>query len=547
MTSRGAITQIARMVGQDIARGAPSEGAIAAGPMLAEAGATAEVVACLVAEAQRKRPGAHMVEAYAYLLESALNALRIAGNGGDTTARAALDEACAAVGAAVAGGGLAPETLMLIARAFARAELDPGQALKDAALAAMEGEPAPPSPGAGTMAPGDHLAQIARALGDDPFAIHAEIAATGAAFPSGHRAAMAAELAASAHGAVRDAAIGFLLDPDPAPGAAVLATLVARARQQALPSRVVERLVVLRPWLSPARRPDIDAAIRALRGNAEGPLPAPGGEVQAVLASVCDGAGAQSLFALVKRGRRFVLASVLVKAEAGVADTWVGDDMARREADDLLARIRAAAEAVDVPIGLIERRLADALATNLARDVPPPFGLLQVTEALGLGALHPAEAAPAALAESLLAGLPADRTGAEATRLAHRATSDWPDMFETLASWFEAGEEVEALLRPLTSRRKRIEAVLAAYLPKRRLFWAGRCAWMAATLKDSRSDHRASWVDFALVARDLAADGSLADDGGLADMPLMEVIAEATVDAFASRPAARRQMRPRRR
>jgi hypothetical protein len=38
------------------------------------------------------------------------------------------------------------------------------------------------------------------------------------------------------------------------------------------------------------------------------------------MASLCDGAGAQSLFALVKRGRRFALAALLVKVESGVAD-----------------------------------------------------------------------------------------------------------------------------------------------------------------------------------------------------------------------------------
>jgi hypothetical protein len=472
-----------------------------------------------------------MVEAYAYLLESALNALRIAGNGGDTTARPALDEVRAAVGAVVADDDLAPETLMLIARAFAQAELDPGQILKDAVLAAMEA--APEVSGAARMDLGDHLARLARTLDDDPYAIHAEISATGAALPPEHRAAMAAELAASGTPAVRDAAIGFLLDPNPAPGAAVLAAFVARARQHAVPSRLVERLVVLRPWLSPARRPALDAAIRSLRANTEAPVRGAGSEVQVLLASLCDGAGAQSLFALARRGRRFALASVLVKADAGVADAWVREDMSKREAEGLVAQIRQDAEAIDIPAELVARRLADALAINLAQDTPPPFGLLQVSETLGIGHLHPAALAPGALAASLLDGLPPERTDAEATRVAHENAADWPDMFHTLDSWFEAGEEIETFLRPLTSRRKRLEAVLTRYLPSRRLFWAERCAWMAATLKDSGSDRKAAWVDFALVARDLAGAGKVAD------MPLMAIIADATVNAFTARPAAR--------
>ena len=91
----------------------------------------------------------------------------------------------------------------------------------------------------------------------------------------------------------------------------------------------------------------------------------------------------QSLFALAKRGRRLALASLLVKSEVGVADAWVSDGLTKAEADAMIAQIVAGAEAVEVSIGLLEQRLADALAINVARDVPPPFGLLQVAESLG--------------------------------------------------------------------------------------------------------------------------------------------------------------------
>jgi hypothetical protein len=68
-----------------------------------------------------------------------------------------------------------------------------------------------------------------------------------------------------------------------------------------------------------------------------------------------------------KRGRRFALASLLVKTEVGVADAWLREGMTKAEADALIAQIVAAAEAVEVSITLLERRLADALAINVAR------------------------------------------------------------------------------------------------------------------------------------------------------------------------------------
>lgn len=539
MTPRGAILQIAKMVGQDIARGTPSQGALAAGPMLAQSGTTPDLIACLVAEAGKKRPGDRIVEACCFLLESALNDLRVSGNGGSSVARVMLGDARKAVETAVAAKRLTPDVLMRIARAVAQAGLEPGPALKDATLAAMEDgfalDLASPQGGR----PADHLAKIAESLGHDPFAIHAELAASGAAFPPEHRAAMAAELAASDIAALRDAALGFVLDAHPAPGAAVLEALAEQARRHPLPSRVIERLVSLRPWLPPARQPKMDVAIRSLRANTAPPLPVGRGEVKGLLASLCDGAGAQSLFALLKTGRRYALASVLVKSDEGVADAWLGDDMTKREADDIVARIKGAAEAVDVPIALVEMRLSDALAINLARDTLPPFGLLQVTEALGLGLLQPAAASPMALANTLLSGLPPEDTGPDATREAHLDAVDWQELFHTMGSWFEAGEAIETLLRPITSRRKRIEAVLNRHLPGRRAFWAERCAWMAATLKDSRSDEREEWLNFALVARELAGAKPLAE------IPLFDVIAEATVDAFAGSTPTRRQVKPR--
>ena len=535
MKPRGAILQLAKMVGQDMARGAPSRGAFAAGPMLAQAGATPDLVAVLLAEATKKRPTARTVEACCFLLEGALTDLRIATNGGSSAARTQLAEACQAVEAALTANRLPSSVLMLIARTFVQAGLEPGPALKAATLAGMDAEISPSLMAARPGDRADQLAPIAEALGHDPFAIHAEIAATGAAFPAEHRAAMAAELAASTVPAVRDAALGFLLDADPAPGAAVLEALVAQARRHPVTSRLVERLVCLRPWLPPARQAKLDTAIRTLRANAAPPEPAPRVELVRRLASLCDGAGAQSVFALVKTGRRFALASVLIKADVGIADAWLRKDMSKREADGVVAEIIAGAEAVEVSAGFVTMRLADALAMNLGRQTPPPFGLLQVSEALGLGILQPASLSSLALAERLLAGLPRDRTGPEATAAAHVEAAGWPDQFETVASWFEAGETVETLLRPIATRGKRIQAILTQLLPGRRLFWAERCAWMAATLRGSATDDSDEWVDFALVARDLASGEPQSA------IPLFDVIAETTADVFAASTPKRRQ------
>jgi hypothetical protein len=73
----------------------------------------------------------------------------------------------------------------------------------------------------------------------------------------------------------------------------------------------------------------------------------------------------------------------------------------------------------------------------------------------------------------------------------------------------------------------------------RRLFWAARCAWMAATLKDSDHRCRAEWRTFALVARDLAGTEPLPDN------TLLHMIADGTHQAFKAHAPKRRQARRR--
>ena len=218
-----------------------------------------------------------------------------------------------------------------------------------------------------------------------------------------------------------------------------------------------------------------------------------------------------------------------MKSEVGVADAWVRDGMTKAVADALITQIVAGAEAVEVSIGLLEQRLADVLAINVTRDFPPPFGLLQVAETLGLGPVHPESILPPALVEALIADLPPEQTDTVAALAAHRASAKWEQEFETLGSWFEAGEAVERLLQPVRTRKRRIEAVSAQLLPTRRAFWAERCAWMAATLKEGTDEGDNTWRDFALVARDLVGERPLAS------IPLAARIAAATVEAFEQR------------
>jgi hypothetical protein len=158
--------------------------------------------------------------------------------------------------------------------------------------------------------------------------------------------------------------------------------------------------------------------------------------------------------------------------------------------------------------------------------------LLQVAETLGIGSLRPESISPLALVEALVADLPPARIDTAAAAAAHRASVNWEQEFDTVTSWFEAGVAVEELLQPLRTRKRRIEAVCTRLLPARRTFWAERCAWMAATLKEGAAEGDDAWRDFALVARDLVGQRPLDE------IPLVARIAAATVEAFEERKRA---------
>ena len=246
MIPQTAIVQIAKRIGRELNSGVePSEDALAAGPILAEAGATPEIVGRLLAEAQRNRPNDRMIHAYAFMLEGALGTLRVQASGGDVGA----DHAIAAVHKEVADNlrksSIAPDVLMLVARAFARAELDPGRPLQEAMMSAMEAQSPAMLAGLSPEDISDHFAELAATLDNDPFAIYAELATMAAAFPAEHHAAMAGAIAMSQSEAVREAALGFAFSPNSAVSSATLVA-VSQQRGGLVSSKVVDRLVRMR-------------------------------------------------------------------------------------------------------------------------------------------------------------------------------------------------------------------------------------------------------------------------------------------------------------
>jgi hypothetical protein len=485
------------------------------GQLFARTDLAAHLVTEILKEARLKSPRKRRLAGYYALLSATLECLRLDMNGGRREARESLEFTSDYLAGAVERGGVEPNVLVEIGRAFAFARIPPPEAVRRTLGALTDervhGEARP------TGSP-DDMPDIFAGLGDDCFAIHDELLASSAAYPQKHRFAIAAGLAKSASAGARAAAVGFLLDEDAELAGMLAMFLTEKCADKPVDSRTVERLIRLRPWLTPARQPPIDAALKVLRKRALPPSPTAASVIETSLVTPVDGAGAQSLFVLVKQGRKLALSSVLVKLEYGIVDAWALPDLTRKRAQEMLDQIRMEAGALPVSLAYVEARIADALTCNLGK-APPPFGLIQALEAFGAGTMIPEAIDPAAM----LAGLTQAHACPSATGAAIERTFTDP----ILDTWFEAGEGVDVLLSPIRGRKKRVAALLKEYLPACRAAWMTRLAWTARAMCEANpQDPR--WSVLAQTAQQLAAGAAPAE------IALMQMIAERSVDAYSS-------------
>ncbi len=448
-------------------------------------------------------------------LSEALNETRLEANGGDPQARGTLARMRAAVDRAAACDEIHPGYLIIFGRTFATAGLDVGELARASMRRAME---------KGALLPGEaayraFLKPIVGANEAGEFELYAEADHLMSIFPTDFKTALVEGLARDERLLARRTAVGFLLNRDEPLAIAAIAALGVSAAEGALEREVRNQIETIRPWLSPARK----AAIEKVFGPARETAASRTSESK-YFASVCDGSGASAIFATIKRGQGYAIASIMAKP-SGVVDTSLFDDLGRDEKTSIEKALRSATPTEPVFPATFERLLRLALGRNLASGEPPPFSLVQTFEVLGLGPLEPELSDPAEILSALVAAIP-ERDDPKAIAEAHAkiVDSDFGD------NWFEAGDEVDSVLTGADSVKAGAEALLETHFPVRRGFWAMACALSALALKDGAKPRDLTWRRLALVGRDIA--------GGvpLARIPLVRRIAAASAEAaFAQR------------
>jgi hypothetical protein len=421
-----------------------------------------------------------------------------------------------------------PILVVMLVQQFVAAKLDPGEELREFVAASMQDE------AAADAAPSDlnaSLEQIAQAAGGDLFALQTQLASIVDSLPAEHRAALVVEMTRSSVVLIREAALAWLLDGDREVRHALAGHLAATAPQSGVSPTMLRRMTALREWLPEASRPALDRAIEACRAAGIASAPWPEARRRGAKVSGVDGSGAQSIFVEIEEPRRKnAIASLLVKHGLGIRDAWTNHAMTRREADEFASEIAGNMDVFPVDDAFLRLAAAHFLADNVAQDVPPPFGLLDVAETAGLEGLRPEPMPVERLLEELARALGPGPLEPEEVAELLAAGPLFCEAYDFVDSWFEDGDEVEALLGGAPpSRAERVAAVRDRLLPSRRGHWAATFAWTAAAMR--RGDPEEDWHALLIAARELL--------GGrpLAEIPLMTMIAEATVEAFEERQA----------
>lgn len=180
LTKNPLITKLLDAAKLELGRRKPGDAVFEYGHMVAQAGATADLLRQFVAELCREAPDDRTIHAFSVLLTVALTHLSLDANGGRSAARRALEDVRGSLASEITRMPLPPEGLMLIARCYTDAECDPGPVIKDAIQAAAT---APSEVDFSPAALSALFHQMAAMMDHDEVAIHGEILATTDARP----------------------------------------------------------------------------------------------------------------------------------------------------------------------------------------------------------------------------------------------------------------------------------------------------------------------------------------------------------------------------
>ncbi|MGH7868886.1 MAG: hypothetical protein ACREP9_14945 [Candidatus Dormibacteraceae bacterium] len=338
---------------------------------------------------------------------------------------------------------------------------------------------------------------------------------------------MATAFLFSGEAAAVEASVGWLLDPAATVRQALANSLGDAARKGKVTPTMLRRMIAMRNWLPQDSRAVLDAAIAAARRKGVSPAQWDNVEVRQLTCTGVDGSGAIGVLAHCRNKRKNVLGSLVLKLGLGVRDAWAQEGMKTKEVEQAFFEV-SLMDRFAIPTEFIRISVGHFLALGHQTGSIPPFGLLRFLEAVGVSSVQPEFISAASLLEMIQDGS-ATTTNQFEELLA--SGSDLAGHYVFLDSWFEVGDDVDAVLTGSRDARKKREAlIIERVIEPRREWWAQAVAWAAYILSQSGNDER--WQEF------YAAALGIVQKRALHQISLLKWVAEQTVMASATRQIA---------
>ncbi len=156
-------------------------------------------------------------------------------------------------------------------------------------------------------------------------------------------------------------------------------------------------------------------------------------EIQSILGSLPDGAGALSIGIALKSGCKRAVAMLLLKQGQGIKDAYVIRFATAAEQNGIMKQSFDAAAAQQVALAYLEPTLSAALGEGLAHGRPPSPGLTE---------LRPLEVDAKAMVGSLSACPRISKRSASARGRLINASEGWWECHQMVSSWFEESDGV---------------------------------------------------------------------------------------------------------
>src|SRR5713226_8160022 len=368
------------------------------------------------------------------------------------------------------------------------------------------------------------LAGILEACDGDPFLAVGSLIESGHAMPAESRGALAGAMALAGIPEARGAAVLFLLDPSSAVRR-VVAGALAQVAASLTPTEV-RRLIARRNWRPENERAEVDAVIRKARVAGIDCAPWEAGSIEAIAATAVDGATAQGFLLISPAGRKKRMSSLLIKD--GIADAWSGEPESRRRIEMSLAAAGIDTPTLAVSRSYLDRTVADRLALGIEKGDAPPFGLLQVAEAIGGADWQPARMAFGETLAGLIAEVPKAMCEPAALALVLRNSNKLAELEAVAQCWFEDDPQVRQAVQQARGRDRAKLAIflLQSVIVRRRDRWAEMLLRTALWMREAPETANLCWRELAIVAK------ALADGRDMTEIGLMRDIASRTIAAL---------------